>query len=141
MEDGSPVFVQMPGDHVVTGTLRHFANEDGVPTWMQIPPVLSQYRFISTQRVFLFTPGYHHIYSKANLEETLHNKNDTSIKGYTCFIKKNNAVLKAHLLPQSNRIRFPLTPHIYVQIPVSDIVYGGQVLRYLKQENIPIWLQ
>lgn len=138
--DGSLVFIQMPGDHVVAGTLHHFIHQDGIPNWMTVPAALSRYRLVSPQRVFLIMPGYRHIYSKANLEGTLYNRNDSNFEAYNCFVKTENAVLKADLVPQPAPIRLPPTPHIYVRMPGSNIVYGGQIL-HLAHEDIPTWLQ
>ncbi|XP_033217854.1 uncharacterized protein LOC117173409 [Belonocnema kinseyi] len=143
IDDRSAVFVQMPGDHVVTGTLYYFASPEGIPNWM-ISGSLPGSSVVSPQHVFLYMPGYRHKFAKANLKLILHQKNDTNIQGFNCFVKSKHAVLKAHLLPQPERILLPSTPYIYVRIPVfgsvSDTVYAGE-LEHLAQQNTPNWLQ
>lgn len=135
--EDSPVFVQMPGDHVLTGILRY---KNDFPSWLKP----SHQQFTTSERVYLYVPeGFTTDYFyglSANLETTLHQKNNTNFQEYNCFIKTNKFVLKAHLLGPSVKIDRPTKPHVYVQMPGDNFIYGGQ-LKHLAQQNIPEWIR
>lgn len=137
--DDSAVFVQMPGDRVVTGTLRKSFFKDGVPSWMKLQTNRKQIK--SHDRVFLYTPAIQFKYLKASIGTILHEKNNTNVQGYKCFVKTEYAILKADLLqlPLDEQTPWPTTAHIYVRVPGHNLIYAGE-LEYLQSQNKPIWI-
>lgn len=134
--DESAVFLQMPGDHVVTGTIRgnsHLIDMGNIPRWMPGMPDSER-----QERVLLYIPPFKNL--NAHIGVLLHNKNDSSVQGYNLFIKTiNDELFKSHLLPEPPHLSEVTTPYVYVKMPDYHSVYGG-TLTSIDRENAPRWL-
>lgn len=133
--DNSAVYVQMPGDHVFTGALRRNrqrTNAVNIPRWMMGTPAPGE------GRIFLFIPPSHTFH--ANMSVLVHQKNNTSVQGYTLFIKTiYSDYFKSHLLIDPPRPDDVTTPHIYVRMLDYNNVYGGK-LEPIFWPNTPNWI-
>ncbi|XP_033214627.1 uncharacterized protein LOC117171423 [Belonocnema kinseyi] len=132
-----PILLQMPGDHVVMSILRE--EKRGLPSWLNPRSP----GFEMPERIFINEPGEPRIYGlKADFGQTLHNKNDPLVQGYTCFIRKSTGILAARLQPISRPDIIMEThkmPYVFLRTEPDNLIYGGPIAT-LSIDNIPNWI-
>ena len=129
--NGSQIYLQMPGDHVVTGVLREIGYR--IPPWVIPSPIRNNYH----EHVYIRMPNGVGLSSKLN--ETLHRENDFTVHGFRCYIPlPHNVILTAFLEPYNYDLHFSSAPRIFLRIPFQNQrIYTGILHRgYRFSDNI-----
>lgn len=118
---GSRIYVQLPGDHVLTGVLQDSAPEAIIPEG----------------RVFLQLPNDDCL--TANLQ-TLHNNKNNNFRGYRCYIPiQNNMILAAFLYRNNPVSRMTGITRVYLLLPNHNrTIFTG--FQHLADGHLPSWL-
>ena len=112
VQDGSRVFIHMPGDHVLSGTLEPYGRQ-------------AQYTSIIT----FFHVQLPHAGYTANLQPfpIQHGRNSHRVNDYRCFIPiSGNRVLAAFLLPHNAADYDPHSAIVAIRLPMeNNNTYSG----------------
>ena len=114
----------MPGDRVLTGVLRDIGRR--IPVWVSSPEVRRNY----IDHVFIRLPTGRGLV--ADLNETVHNENDYTVRGIRCYIPlPSNVVLTASLEPYNGDLRASSShPRVIVRLPFQrGVIYAGILQR------------
>lgn len=136
--EGSAIFLQKPGDHVVSGTLRWSFTMDGIPSWMETK--MNYPKVILREPVFFYNPGLNIAFLRADLGNHIHKKDDPNVQGYKCFVKIADAeIYEADLSQHPEEIKWPVRTTVYIRVPEKNLIYAGE-LKPIARQNAPIWV-
>lgn len=120
----NPVFVKIPGDHLLTGMLRSLTNG----YLLMLRQIHRGCGSSESGLLYVPQPDYRVYASIAYLATTFHKNNNRRVQEHSSFVKgRNNAVLKARPQPllMDGEIEMPVFPYMFVRMPSFNIVYGG----------------
>ena len=108
---GSEVYLQMPGEHVLTGTVRYYRNIQ-LPLWLR-NPTEQPAPYNSQESVLIQLPTGDGFFGELRF---LHNKMN-SVREYRCYVRtENNVILGAFLSPFIEPLAVHANPRVYVRI-------------------------
>ena len=123
---GSRVFIQMPGDHVLSGTLELYGRHEHY-----------------TSEIMFFHVQLPHISLTADLQPfpIQRGGNSNRVNGYRCFIPiSGHRVLSALLVPHGVIEHDPHRAVVAIRLPMeNNIIYSGE-LRIVIGEG-PAWIR
>ena len=128
----SRIYIQMPGDHVLSGPLHYFIN-NRYPMWVLHPETINTQQPVAYVRM----PNGQGLYS---IMVPFHNGNNSNVQIYRCFIKTvNNTVFASFLHNNNNALNIADDARVFVRIlGPQNPVFSGVLHR--ADGHPPAWL-